>query len=598
MVVDEGDLKFSTTDRHQWFFYAWFVIGIFGLNWSKDGLLGVEIAMLRTPRWQAHDVTALMMHMQNRWSGPVGWIYWIRHVRPKGCLCSHKLLTLLSCLTFLIFVGLPLSGLALNITEGFILSSSSPLVIGRNRQNLYDRQPDDSLNLLVNSWKTGSFPIVPGYGILYTPRNISRGDYENLKKFPNTLPLTKSTPDIFLAPQAEYPIAGEPWGLRATYNCSIVQDASTFTILNERPSSSLDVSRNYSQRAGDEIPWATFLTPSGNSISSFIAAPWSGPGNNLWGYVEIGRSEILPGEYESPEDTLARNGLDIYYSNRRGVLEYALWQIRRKNSYNETEYRPSYSFNDTLEPTIRGMPSPTLQLDNGTWIWNTTFFRVNKRNGTDALADGTADIREYLGPYGSFFPDEPVSWIQSVADPIGVRCEYTSAVGTATLEPKTSSFSSFTHVPPMWDATQYRNRPLGFYAAEVMTARFFELFTSTGSPPPVVISNFPAYQTYIQPLVLLKSTMLVFGLDALHIMYDSANGFEGGWRGENLKSSKKGNVITPGVISFYIPLTFLGLWAAICLGLAACYGFRARLSDKLDDHILAELREKLENRLD
>ncbi|EGX53167.1 hypothetical protein AOL_s00006g545 [Orbilia oligospora ATCC 24927] len=589
MVPADADVKFSTADHHIWFYYAWFVVGVFGLNWSRDGLVGVEVAMLQTKLWQALDNKELMMHRETRWSGPAGWIYWICHIPSR-----KRLWILLSFVSILVFVGLPLSGLSFEITDGFIKSSTPPLVIGRTKENLYDRKPQDSFDLLVNSWKIGSFPIVPGYGILYTPKDVLRSDYENLNSFPNTLPFSKSMPEVFLAPQAKYPIGGKPWGLRASYNCSIVQDASTFTILNERPLSSLYVNQNDFQRASGEITWATFQTESGNSISSFIALPETGPGSNLWGYIEIGRSQVLANE-RGPESS--RNGTDPFYNDQRGILEYALWQIRRKNSYNETEYRPNYKFNDKLETTIRGMPSPALQLDNGTWIWNTTFFQVNKINNTDNLVDGTLDIREYLKADIYSPLDGPVGWIQSVADPIGVRCEYTSAVGTADLEPMSSSFSSFTREPPMWGETQYLNHPLGTSVADVMAARYFELFTSTGSPLPVVISNFPAYETYIQPQVLLKSTMLVFGLDALRIMYDSANGFEGGRSDDNLTSSREGKLITQGVIHPYIPLILFSSWTLLCFSLATSYGFRRRLSDKLDEYSQAQLSKEFKNRL-
>ncbi|KAF3213904.1 hypothetical protein TWF191_009905 [Orbilia oligospora] len=515
MVFDEGDLKYANID-HQWIFYAWFVVATFGLNWSKDGLAGIEVAMLRTPYWQARNDTVLMMHMQNRWGGPAGWVYWALHVKSRGKLYFPKLFALLSSVSVLIFIGLPLSGLTLNITEGFVASSTPPLVIGRMKENFYDRKSDDLLDSLLKSWIIGSFPIVPGYGILYTPKNVPRSDYENLDKFPNTLSLTKSIPEIFLAPQAEYPIAGRPWGLRATYNCSIVEDVSTFTILNERPSAFLNLQElNYTFKKD----FRALKTPSGGSITPFFTSGHFGPSMYLNTYAEIGRIEDYPDkgvDYRSYWGEVY-NGSDIYYNNHKGVLEYALWQIRRQSSYNETQYRPGYKFNETLEPTIKGMPRPTFQHANGTWVRNTTFFRINTKSDTDGPIDGTADLGEYFGsgefPYGNIAPN-----IISVMDPIGVRCEYTSAVGTAKLEPETSSFSSFVPEPPSWDITLQRNTPLGYSAVEVLGGTIAGIFTSTGSPPPVTISNTELYESFVQPRVLLKSIMLFFGLDALHLI--------------------------------------------------------------------------------
>ena len=144
MVSNDGDLKFGTPG-HQWLFYAWFIIGVFGLSWSEDGLVGVEVAMLQTPYWRARDVRALTMHMDNRWVGPAGWFYWIRYVGRERRLDGHRLLILLSCLSFLMFIGLPLSGLTLGLSEGFVASTTSPLVVGRTKQNFHNRKPETML---------------------------------------------------------------------------------------------------------------------------------------------------------------------------------------------------------------------------------------------------------------------------------------------------------------------------------------------------------------------------------------------------------------------------------------------------------------------
>ena len=114
----------------------------------------------------------------------------------------------------------------------------------------------------------------------------------------------------------------------------------------------------------------------------------------------------------------------------------------------------------------------------------------------------------------------------------------------------------------------------------------------------MIISNSPAFETFVQPQILLKSISLLYGLDALHIMYDGGtNGFEGAWLSENMTSSAKGWIITPADVPPFIPLIFFVPWAATCIVLAARYGFVSRSSDKLDDKSLAQLKEDLENRL-
>ncbi|MBE3042600.1 hypothetical protein IMZ48_08495 [Candidatus Bathyarchaeota archaeon] len=49
-------------------YYSWFIIGVFGLSWSKYGLAGVEVAMLQTPFWRAPNMVAFLMHSNNTWT--------------------------------------------------------------------------------------------------------------------------------------------------------------------------------------------------------------------------------------------------------------------------------------------------------------------------------------------------------------------------------------------------------------------------------------------------------------------------------------------------------------------------------------------------
>ena len=61
-------------------YYSWFIIGVFGLSWSKYGLAGVEVAMPQTPFWRAPNMVAFLMHSNTSWNRYV-------HV-PWGALTS------------------------------------------------------------------------------------------------------------------------------------------------------------------------------------------------------------------------------------------------------------------------------------------------------------------------------------------------------------------------------------------------------------------------------------------------------------------------------------------------------------------------------
>jgi hypothetical protein len=72
-----------------WVFYSWFIAGVRGLNLSLHGLAGFEAGMLMEARWNVGDAKNLMLHADNTWSGPGGWLETINWaVHPRGG--SHR----------------------------------------------------------------------------------------------------------------------------------------------------------------------------------------------------------------------------------------------------------------------------------------------------------------------------------------------------------------------------------------------------------------------------------------------------------------------------------------------------------------------------
>lgn len=115
--------------------YFWFVIGVFVLGVSKYGLAGLEAAMLKTPFWQLPNAAALLMHSENSWSSPSGWWKGIRGMwtmRKENQPCfTRALWFLLAFLSLISFVAIPLSGLCIELSDGYVRSSHPATVIGR-----------------------------------------------------------------------------------------------------------------------------------------------------------------------------------------------------------------------------------------------------------------------------------------------------------------------------------------------------------------------------------------------------------------------------------------------------------------------------------
>src|SRR5690606_656164 len=106
-------------------FYAWFIVGTVGINLSGYGLQGVEASMLMEERWGANNALQLLMHCDTTWAGPGGWLKILRKwahlvgLKHEGRANPSKLWMVLASLTAMVFVALPLSGLTMEIGDGY-----------------------------------------------------------------------------------------------------------------------------------------------------------------------------------------------------------------------------------------------------------------------------------------------------------------------------------------------------------------------------------------------------------------------------------------------------------------------------------------------
>ncbi|KFY04920.1 hypothetical protein O988_00420 [Pseudogymnoascus sp. VKM F-3808] len=572
-------------------YVSWFIIGVFGLMWAQYGLLGVELAMLQTPFWKAPNLVTILMHSNTTWSSPTGWWKAIYHRE------FHKLWCLLMFLSIVPFVAFPLSGLAFEIGDGYIATSEHPFVTGRNTSTYSNATIDGYVRR--GAWNRGLTPTIPGFGVAYTAPDIDRSQHSCLEKVPNTLPLADSVPDMFLAPQADVPVSGETWGLRVKYECSIVQKASEFTILSEKPKSI------FSRVASGSIiensrPVVTLQTPSGYTIqiSNSTAIVDSGT-SNIWSYSEMGTSVFETTTYEIENDTTSK-ALPLDEISKSMVFEYALWQLQFHGYYDEPNV--PLPFNTTLGPTVEGMGSPFFISDNKTLLSNTTFFKIGQGENFTLLENdrsdfgmnaSVTDLREYLNPtpITEYRLDKFPEPIIQVAAPVGVRCVVSSGAGTATLDGITSTFRDFSRVGVETDIQGHAGGVFGHMAQDILTGTQFADFYKPGHLPGPQLygSDMIRYQSYISSTALLQSVMLAYGTDALQLMYGVTSGFEAGWLHTDLSSSKSGRIlvvasIIQGQWLGYFVLALLFIWSVLSLALGLVYGFRKRPADKLDGY--------------
>jgi len=203
--------------------------------------------MLMEQTWRVQDAMRLMLHADNTWSGPGGWmkaIKWVvqmRRVSNQHSKLPSRLWFVLALPSVLVFVAWPLSGLCLEMTSGFLHgepwgASVTGFVQSTFNAILGGRKP---------SRGTSTGARVFGHGAVYTPENFDRSKNKFLKNVPVILPNTESVEDIFLTAQGETPIEGKAWGLLLHYDCNIVHKLSDFILLKDRRSAT-DVWRSNS----------------------------------------------------------------------------------------------------------------------------------------------------------------------------------------------------------------------------------------------------------------------------------------------------------------------------------------------------------------
>jgi len=564
-------------------FYSWFMIGVFGLSWSKFGLVGLEASMVRERFWSPPNLVALLNHSNDTWSGPSGWIKAI--VQRQ----FHLLWCLLAFLSVIPFIAFPLSGLVFEISDGYHSTSEVALVVGRNRVRFNQRyetfggtgQYSNPIPAQM-AWMAGSMPMIPGFGIVFTGESVDRSQYSDFEKLPNTLPLAESIPDLFLAPQAKHPISGKAWGLRFQYDCTVVQSVSEFTILSQKSASSIvREGFNNDGNATDRL-----TTPSGDIISWYSSFPLDDSiGNNVQAYVETGRSA----ERVIQDGTIVDG--DKYGGNYPGfeeevVLEYAMWQIRQVGALGvDIGIELDQEFDsDTTEPSIQGLGSPYVKADNGTWMVNKAFFDVKDGNTYDDHDPTKAELQYMIGPSSA-------GRLHEVGAPIGVRCVSSSDVGKVDLDGVTSTFSNFERSPPELQGAHLGAFRFGMTTQRVLEGQFYQHYLAGGLPGSTPSNQHEKrFAMFIDPASLLRSINLAYALEASNLMYDSRSGLNE-WPNENLTATEEGKILSaaslvPGVALGNFILALFCVWAALSAGLGLVYGFRKRPSDRLDGYVM------------
>lgn len=216
-----------------------------------------------------------------------------------------------------------------------------------------------------------------------------------------------------------------------------------------------------------------------------------------------------------------------------------------------------------------------MEVSNGSWVPNTTFF----------------DHKEYaaFNNVSKDVQDRIISRSEDtieVAAAIGVRCVVRSVLGSAMIHAETSSFSDFKIEDPTPYGKVNAEGPMSRLGtnveAVVTTASLEAIFKSINVRAMTTESNSVQVSKFVSSRELQKSAYLAWGHEVLNQMYDNYYGFETSWPDANLTSSKKGKVLTKGELPPLAAVIPFGIWAVGSCVLGILFGFRRRLADLLN----------------
>jgi hypothetical protein len=225
-------------------FYGWFVIGVFALDWAKDGIAGAEAAALMRRTLAPRNTRQLMWHTDQSWSGLSGWLkalkvsirrlmekrwsrgYTVINMRPG------KLWVLLTFHTLLIYVALPLSGLSMDLGDGFTISGDVQIT-GPSKESFNAILPLIFEDINHSLWASGqTTQYLDTDTIVFAPagtKNVSTTYWEDSARAIGNQSLSIRA---FFGPATDSRAHGSTWGIEAAVSCAISDPYKDLDLIN------------------------------------------------------------------------------------------------------------------------------------------------------------------------------------------------------------------------------------------------------------------------------------------------------------------------------------------------------------------------------
>jgi hypothetical protein len=550
--------------------YTWYVLGVIGLDLGEYGLLGVEASMLMNAFWAAPNDLHIMIHGEHSWNGIDGWINAIKSIvgKRRRTTTPTKLWWVLALLTALLFVGLPLTGLTMELRDGFRISSDITEVVGQRWETFNQRSSFATLAAAHNAWSLAVPPRVPGIGVLYTNSSANRNDesFKNLNALPNTIPIDEGVNELFLIPQASTPISGKSWGLIVRYNCTIIQRLEDFMILSRRNASrplrlTDPPTPPDSYKVGEYSIEVRNITVGYSGSANYKIVSELGYSNEVYGDAFFASQNTTQCYFNKSID--ATNGYPGL--EHESILELAFWQHATSNQGIIYPPLPPSFYNFSMDASVIGL------------------------NGAYSALNGTGN---------SLIP----------MNAIGVQCKSSSALGTAEIDGTSSTYKNFekSDTPIVLNFFACPPRlslavPQLIFLGQSESSTWSEDFFTSAEAPPTLLTSMSGDNvvyvtvrpTLLQASELRRSLLRAYGTIAAQLMYNGGQGYSFARSGHqyrfnntNATAFVSAQVLSRGLVPPVIPGVLLVLWALGTCFLSLFYGFNRRWAETLDSYSL------------
>jgi hypothetical protein len=403
----ENDIIAREVHNANYIFYAWFVLGVFILDWAKTAVANFEAAALMHPLLAPASTMQLFWHSDFNWANVIWWLRGIRQVfirGPRSRSSPGGLWWLLVFNTVLLWIAIPLSGLTMEVTNGFAPGSRTATIFGPSPLFFNYKGLTDMPKQIRGNWRSGR-PTTPGdASIFYAPKgtfNVSNTYYNDMIKSSNRTERIQ----IFAGPAVTEPVSGDAWGLEANITC--------------RPVRKDDLRLISVSGFGDYSIYTAFVN---NSTGSFAPAT----GDNAW----IPDREIIK--------PLWINETGLY--NLETVSSFI---VATEGTHIEgSPYDTTSGFdNETIDALTRPETEATIALFE-MYLWQAVDVQSNTTDPTmEGLLHNNSDLLTVDTFWYNYDDFNNVFAVSAVG--FGVQCECQSAVGNATVDPATRTYSSF-----------------------------------------------------------------------------------------------------------------------------------------------------------